>query len=69
MDLNARVDLNCGQKDGRTDGWKTRRLYCTLLKQVLQKDIHNRPVEYNVFTELREQNFFPPKNAVDIKIL
>ena len=20
MDLNARVDVNCGQKDGRTDG-------------------------------------------------
>ena len=24
MDLNARVDVNCGQKDGRTDGRKNR---------------------------------------------
>ena len=33
MDLNARVDVNCGWKDG----WKTRCLYCPLLKQVPQK--------------------------------
>ena len=24
-----RVDVNCGRKDGRTDGRKTGRLYCT----------------------------------------
>ena len=35
--LNARVDVNCGRKDGRTDGQNTRRLYRTLLKQVQQK--------------------------------
>ena len=22
MDLNARVDVNCGRKDGRTENWK-----------------------------------------------
>ena len=33
MDLNAGVDVNCGRKDGRTDGRKTGRLYCILLKQ------------------------------------
>ena len=33
MDLNARVDVNCGQKDGRTEN---RMLYRTLLKQVRQ---------------------------------
>ena len=37
MDLNVRVDVNCGRKDGRTDRRKTGRLYCTLLKQVRQK--------------------------------
>ena len=41
MDLNARVDVNCGQKDGQTEGlidrWKTGRLYHTLLRQVQQK--------------------------------
>ena len=34
MDLNARVDVIV---DGRTDGWKTGRLYRTLLKQVWQE--------------------------------
>ena len=33
MDLKARVEVNCGRKDGR----KTGRLYLTLLKQVRQK--------------------------------
>ena len=33
MVLNARVDVNCGRKYGRTDG----PLYRTLLKQVRQK--------------------------------
>ena len=49
MDLNARVDVNCGQKDRRTDGRtderKTGRLYRTLLKQVRHKwtfQIHER---------------------------
>ena len=37
MYLNARVDVNCERKDGRTDGRKTGRLYRTLLKQVRQK--------------------------------
>ena len=37
MDLNARVDVNCGRKDGWTDRQKTRHLYHTLLKQVRQK--------------------------------
>ena len=37
MDLNARVDVNCGWIDGLTDGRKTGRLYRTLLKQVRQK--------------------------------
>ena len=37
MDLNARIDVNCGRKDGRTDGRKTGCLYRTLLKQVRQK--------------------------------
>ena len=41
MNLNARVDVNCGWKEGRTDrrtdGRKTGRLYRTLLKQVRQK--------------------------------
>ena len=40
MDLNARVDVNCGRKDGRTQGLmvarKTGRLYRALLKQVRQ---------------------------------
>ena len=35
-DLNARVDVNCGRKDGQTDGRETGRLYHTLLKQVRQ---------------------------------
>ena len=33
--FNARVDVNCGRKDGR----KTGRLYRTLLKQMRQKCI------------------------------
>ena len=41
MDLNARVDVNCGRKDGRMDrqmeGQKTGCLYRTLLKLVLTK--------------------------------
>ena len=39
MDLNARVDVNCGWKENeRTDGRReTGRLYHTLLKQVQQK--------------------------------
>ena len=41
MDLNVRVDINCGQTDGQMDRlkdrWKTRRLYRSLLKQVRQK--------------------------------
>ena len=37
MDLNARIDVNCGRKDGRMDGQNTGRLYRTLLKQVRQK--------------------------------
>ena len=41
MDLNARVDVNCGREDGwldrQTDLWKTGLLYRTLLKQVQQK--------------------------------
>ena len=31
MDLNARVDVNCGRKDELTDGRKTGRLYRILL--------------------------------------
>ena len=34
MDLNARLDINLGRKDGR----KTGHLYRTLLKQVQQKN-------------------------------
>ena len=34
---DTRVDVNCEQKDGRTDGRKTGRLYRILLKQVPQK--------------------------------
>ena len=26
MDLNARVDINCGRKEGRTDGWTKNRM-------------------------------------------
>ena len=37
MDLNARVDVNCGRKDGRTDGRKNGCLHRTLLKQKRQK--------------------------------
>ena len=41
MDLNAKVDVNCGRKDswtvGLTDGRKTGRLYRTLLMQLRQK--------------------------------
>ena len=43
MDLNSRVEVNCGWKDGWTDeriaGRKTERLYRTLLKQVGQKRV------------------------------
>ena len=41
MDFNARVDVSCGRKDGRTDrltdGRKTGRLHRNFLKQVRQK--------------------------------
>ena len=37
MDLNTRVDVNCGRKDGRTNGRKTRRLYRTLINKMRQK--------------------------------
>ena len=46
MDLNARVDINCGQKDGWTDGLtggrKTRCLYRTLLRRVRQKYLYQK---------------------------
>ena len=37
MVLNARVDVNYGRKDGRTDGRKTGCLNRTLLKQMRPK--------------------------------
>ena len=45
MDLNARVDVSCGRKDGRIDGRKTGRLYRTLLKQVRQKRYFNKLID------------------------
>ena len=37
MDINARVDVNCGQKDRRADRQTDGCLHHTLLKQVPQK--------------------------------
>ena len=37
MDINARVGVNCGQKDGRADRLTDGCLHHTLLKQVRQK--------------------------------
>ena len=36
MDLNARVNVNCGQRDGQTDRQKMGHLYRTLLKQTIK---------------------------------
>ena len=33
MDLNARVDVNCGLMDGRTDGWTENRTPISHLAQ------------------------------------
>ena len=49
MDLNARVDVNCGRKDGQTDGRKTGRPYRTLLKQVRQKSLTPSPPTRQIF--------------------
>ena len=43
MDLNARVDLNCGRKDGLTDRWKTRHLCAKKMdRQAIRTTFDNR---------------------------
>ena len=51
MDLNARVDVNCGRKDGL----KTGCLYRTLLKQVRQKS--SKKIKWQVVRDTSVQIF------------